>query len=371
MGNDKKILILVPAVSARGGISNYYSVLKKHFSSDVEYFERGARTWPVRKGFFRELIRAWKDLKRFKKRIRKGDIGLVQSSTSLSVSTTLRDGLFLKSAQRRGLKTIAFFRGWDDGQQNKISRHFLKLFRYFFFDSDLIIVLSKKVKDQISNWGYKKMIITETTLVDKELLEGYTLKKVQNKYRNLKDNSQIKLLFLSRVEKRKGIYELIEAIRMLNNARYNAELVICGDGFELQRVRDIVERDRLHNIVVKGFVTGKEKKTELENAHLFVFPSYQEGMPNAVLEAMGFGLPVITTPVGGLIDFFQNKSHGLIINSHDANDIFQKISYLSENKIVLSKIAEENFLYAKDSFRSDYVASRIEKIFRSVLKSNK
>ncbi|HCX99207.1 MAG TPA: hypothetical protein DG754_03625 [Bacteroidales bacterium] len=69
MKKEYKILITVPASTARGGITNYYQVLRNEFSSNIEYFERGARTWPLRKGVITELIRAWKDFKAFKKRV--------------------------------------------------------------------------------------------------------------------------------------------------------------------------------------------------------------------------------------------------------------------------------------------------------------
>ena len=369
MENNKSVLILVPAITARGGIANYYHVLKNHFSSIIEYFERGARTWPIRKGVIQELIRAWKDYVKFKKRLAKGDIKLVQTSTSISLNTTIRDGLFLRHARKKGLKTIVFFRGWDNVQEKKIESYFLNIFKYFFFKCDLIIVLSTNVKEKIEKWGYTGQIKLETTLVDKELIQDYTLFDIDDKFQKFDDTNQINLLYLSRVEKRKGIYELIEAVKNLKDVKQKISLSICGDGFELKNIERKISEEKLKNITLKGFVSGIDKKNEFEKAHLFIFPSYEEGMPNAVLEAMGFGLPIITTPVGGLKDFFKNNEHGLFIKPNDPNDIHIKIKTFIKNKELVVKISRTNYSFARETFQSDIVAKRIENIFKEVLKS--
>ena len=95
----KKILLLVPDLSASGGIKNYFQVIEKEFSMDVEYFIRGARTWPYRKGKFAELYRAFKDLMRYIKKIKSKNYRLVQTSTSLGSYAILRDGVFILSAR--------------------------------------------------------------------------------------------------------------------------------------------------------------------------------------------------------------------------------------------------------------------------------
>lgn len=367
---NSKILILVPAATARGGITNYYLSIRDEFSDNIKYFERGARTWPIRKGFIREIFRAWKDYQSFKKRLARNDVSLVQTTTSLGLSTTIRDGLFIRYAQKRGLKSIVFFRGWDDRDEDKINNKYLFLFKYLFFNADCLIVLSEKEKRKLLDWGYDNKIYIETTVVDKLLLKGINESFLLNKYEKLKSSKTVNLLFLSRVEKRKGIYELIDAFKNLKqneNNTCNYHLNIYGDGFELDNVRNKIAQEKIKAIETHGFVSGEKKINAFKEAHIFIFPSYSEGMPNAVLEAMGFGLPVITTPVGGLVDLFVHGAHGKIINVKDSHDIIKSIQSLILDYDDMLKIGLNNYKLANELFMSDKVAKRIEAIFNNVL----
>lgn len=362
-----KILILVPAFTARGGITNYYHVLREEFPWQIEYFERGSRTWPIRKGFFSELLRAYKDYLNFKKRITDGDISLVQSSTSLGVSTTIRDGLFLRYAHKKGIKTIVFFRGWDVKAENKTEKNYLSVFRYFFFSADAFITLSEHTCSTLKRWGYKRKIYIETTLVDKHLIKDVKLENINLKKFDLNQNQTLNILFLSRIEKRKGIYELLEAFKLLKSDTLPyITLTICGDGFELVPLQQMIEYENIKGITIKGFISGEEKRDAFANSHIFVFPSHGEGMPNAVLEAMGFGLPIVTTPVGGVIDFFEDGKNGYFTPINNAIELAKNIKKLVLDQNIRFNIAFSNYHLANDRFRSDKVAKRILKIFHEV-----
>lgn len=366
MQSKVKTLILVPAPTARGGITNYYQVLKDEFDDNIEYFERGARTWPVKDNKIKEAYRIFTDYIAFIKRLKIGDISLVQSTTSLSVATTIRDGLFLKIAQYFGSRTIVFFRGWEDRAEKKINS-LLWLFRYFFWKTNAMIVLSHRVSNSLKKWGYKKPIYVETTLFDKRMVEDIQISAITEKYLNKANSRLVELLYLSRVERRKGVFDLLDALALLKNNyrehKIDFSLNICGDGLVLEEAKKHAEDLGLNDVKFSGFIAGEEKIKAFKDAHIFVFPSYSEGMPNAVLEAMGFGLPVISTPVGGLIDFFMNEEHGLVFPIADVNEMYECILKLSSNLENLHKIATNNFIYASEHFRSDKVAKRINKIF--------
>lgn len=361
---NKRILILVPAATARGGITNYYQVLRSSFSERVEYFERGARKWPYRKGGLSELVRAWRDYRAFRKRAAKNDIGLVQTTTSLGFNAIVRDGLFVRHALRKGLKTVVFFRGWDDALMKKIEKWYLWMFRFFFFRADKLITLSEKAKNDLQRWGCRRNIRVETTLVDKKLLQHVDETFIVNKFHQM--DQKFNLLFLSRVEKRKGVYELLAAYDKLFNdpeIGIRLNLSICGDGTALEEVNQWIASQKLSGVELKGFVSGAQKRKAFEDAHLFVFPSHSEGMPNAVLEAMGFGLPVITTPVGGVVDFFVHGKNGYFISINNVQDMTKKIMTLLQDKNGMCAMALRNYHHAAKFFRSDRVAERMERIF--------
>jgi len=236
MPAGNKILLLVPAPTARGGISYYYETLRKELPENIIFFERGARNWPHRAGIISEYRRIITDFFSFRNLLNTNDILLVQSSTSLGLNTTLRDGLFIWYSKKKGLKTVAFFRGWDDNVEKQIEKRYLYLFRYFFFSCDSLITLSEKVKSKLQFWGYKGEITVETTLVDKELLPDIDPDFIRNRFEAMAAKKKVKLLFMSRIEKRKGIYEVLEAFQRLSkntNNEFAFQLDILGDGFEI------------------------------------------------------------------------------------------------------------------------------------------
>lgn len=355
-----KFLFLVPAETARGGITNYYHVLRSEFPDEVEYFIRGSRTWPQRKGLLNELIRAYLDYKRFKRRLSQNDIKLIQTSTSLGIATTIRDGLFIRYAHKKGVKTIVFFRGWDEKTWDKIKRR-IRFFRFFLFSSDKILTLSENVKNHLINCGYSKEIILETTTFDKNLSINISECFIKDKFREIDTKKEINLLYISRIERKKGIYDLVDAFEILYNKSifFKLSLTICGDGFELDQIKKYIDIRKLDNVQVKGFVYGDIKQLVFKTAHIFILPSQTEGMPNAVLEAMGAGIPVISTRVGGIIDFFVDGINGFFIEFDNPYDIVAKIEQMTADKEILTNMALVNYKTANQRFRSDIVAKRI------------
>jgi glycosyltransferase involved in cell wall biosynthesis len=204
--------------------------------------------------------------------------------------------------------------------------------------------------------------------VDKHLIAGVDKESIAKKYAEVQKHKQVNLLFLSRLEKRKGIYELLEAFKRLRtNTDIKYTLTIGGDGFELDPMRALIQKEAIEDVQMKGFISGEEKKQAFMQAHIFVFPSHGEGMPNAVLEAMGFGLPVVTTPVGGVVDFFKDGENGCYTAINKPDELFGKISELASNHKLLTEIAISNFKLAQSRFTSDIVAGRMLKIFNEVI----
>ncbi|MBS1492816.1 MAG: glycosyltransferase family 4 protein [Bacteroidetes bacterium] len=362
-----KILILVPGENARGGITNYYYSIKKEFKHEVEYFLRGSRTYPFRESILKDAIQPFKDLWRFYKKIRKKEFSLLQTTTAFDDVSLIRDFMFIVLAKRYKMKVIVFFRGWDQSFAQKLEKKYLGLFKIVYFKADAIIELSSDFRKKLIQWGYKKKIYLETTLVNKELVKDLNKDEIESKYNGAEN---INILFLARIEAAKGIYETLDAYSLLKESYPNAKLTIAGDGRETDNVGNYIKSQGIKGVSLLGHVSGEEKIRCFKNSHIYLFPSYSEGMPNTVLEAMAFGLPVVTRKVGGLVDFFENDVNGYFTNSKDPEVFAGFIEKLLKDKALLRKISQNNFNYAAEKFLSDKVALRIEKIFDEVLEKN-
>lgn len=128
--------------------------------------------------------------------------------------------------------------------------------------------------------------------------------------------ARVQFLFLGRIGRRKGAFDLLAAFAALAPAvRSRCRLVFAGDGeVEALRVR---ARPFGAQVEVQGWIDGARCAALLQESDVFVLPSYHEGVPMALLEAMAFGLPLVTTPVGGIPDVVTDGVEGLMIHPGD------------------------------------------------------
>ena len=121
------------------------------------------------------------------------------------------------------------------------------------------------------------------------------------------------LVFAARLEKNKGILNLIEAVRIVKISRSDIKLLIIGQGTELNRIKLLATRHSLlTNIFFSGWLeTPNDVAVAYNSARIFINPSLNEGGPRVALEAMACGVPVITTPVGIMCDVIRDGENGL------------------------------------------------------------
>ncbi len=360
-----RILVLVPGSTARGGIVHYFNTLGVKVSRKVEYFVRGARNWPQRRGQIIELLRALSDLALFAVRLTTRRYDLVQTNTSLGSFGVIRDGFFIIFAKLFRTRVIVFFRGWDKACEAKIEKAFLPLFKLVYFRADCIIVLSSGFKQKLRDWQYQKPIFIETTVVDEQIVLGLKEAELTSKYDQ--EKAGVNILFLSRIETAKGIYELLRGFQQVQAKYSSAQLMIAGDGRELDGARTFVQEASLQNVTFLGHITGRAKQDVFRRAHIFVLPSYTEGMPNAVLEAMSCGLPVLVTPVGGLVDFFENGAHGFTLQIKDSTSVFTAIERLINDWPLMLRMSLTNYRKGQKDFVSHRVAERLDSIYDTVI----
>lgn len=145
---------------------------------------------------------------------------------------------------------------------------------------------------------------------------------------------------------------------------------IVGNGSALESSKQYVIEKKIKDIYFTGTLSGQSLIEEFTKGDIYLFPSYHgEGMPTSVLEAMAFGLPIITRPVGGLADFFKQKKNGYLIESFKPNDFALKIEHLINSPYECKEISEYNHKYAIQNFMASNVAKFIENTIENTIEN--
>ncbi len=154
------------------------------------------------------------------------------------------------------------------------------------------------------------------------------------------DKPEINVLFLSWVDENKGILDLIKAAANLKLQFSHVKYHIAGDGTAMSASQAMVKEKGLGNqFIFHGWVNGKEKQDLLAMSNVYVLPSYFEGLPNSLLEAMASGLTVITTDVGVIPDVVQDGYNGYLFSKGEVEALSQKLKLTFENPQKSKKLA--------------------------------
>jgi glycosyltransferase involved in cell wall biosynthesis len=146
-------------------------------------------------------------------------------------------------------------------------------------------------------------------------------------------NQDFVCCFIGRITKQKGVEELITAFQQIFHAHNNVKLILLGryeqhlDPIDEKYVNEIKSNPR---IIHFGF--QPEIRPYLVLSHLFVFPSYREGLPNVVLQAGSFDLPCVVTDIPGSNEIIKDGYNGLIVPAKDANSLTQAVLRLIEDE---------------------------------------
>jgi glycosyltransferase involved in cell wall biosynthesis len=367
-----KVLIARDRESAGGGIVTYYDALSGYFTMDVAYTPVG-RPYSFYSGkvslFTRHtLARLFLDYLRLihKLIVFRPDVVVINTSLSAEGLSTARDSMNILISKVFRRRTIVFCHGFVSGASAFPFRGgnrgiVCRLYRM----CDAFIVLAGQLRDDLKRWGFHQPIYMETTTIGKDLMEDGTIKQG-----HVPENKR-SLLYLSRIERRKGIIELIDAYRLLKQQDAGYELFIAGNGPDLQSVAEYIAQKELRDIHMLGYVTGEEKVKAFRKASIFCFPSYfGEGMPVSVLEAMVLGLPLVSSDVAGLKDILEDGRNGVILRGVNPEEIVRGILELVRNDGLRQRISDHNKEYAANTFHPKKCAKRLEDIFRSTARGS-
>jgi glycosyltransferase involved in cell wall biosynthesis len=210
--------------------------------------------------------------------------------------------------------------------------------------TDSLIVLS-------DNWRkyYSTICANKNIYVVNNSIENIDFKK----YKRIYPKDDFVVLFLSSICKRKGAYDLLKAIKSITDS--TIKFVFVGPYEDRQKFfNDVKILGIAEKCEFKGEVIGNERFKYFASADMLVLPSYAEGLPVTILEAMSFGLPIVSTKVGAIPEVVK-EDNGVLIQPGKINDLKKAILYIKKNnkeiKYYKNNIQKINQKYVLKNFK--------------------
>ncbi|GJE57696.1 D-inositol-3-phosphate glycosyltransferase [Methylobacterium thuringiense] len=173
-----------------------------------------------------------------------------------------------------------------------------------------------------------------------------------------KPSAFVRLIFLGQVGERKGTFDLIEALALLPpDLRWQA--VLAGDG-ETKRASALARQHGLQDKVqVLGWVGPDRIRTLLGSSQVLVLPSYDENLPMSVIEAMAWGLAVITTPVGAVEDIIVDGERGLLVSPGDIRTLAARLEQVISSGPMRETLGRNAHAFYEEHLNIDRYATRL------------
>lgn len=223
--------------------------------------------------------------------------------------------------------------------------------------ADHIQVISNFLKD----WALKKGATCPITVVP----NAVDLNLFSNEVEKSKTN-YIQLITTSRLVKKNAVGDIIDSLTYLPE---NIKLLILGTG-ELEnelksKVKDLMLGDRVNFL---GYIPHKEMPKYLHSSDIFIRPALSEGFGNSYIEAMASRIPVIATPVGGIVDFLKDGETGLFCEVNNPRSIAQKVDKLLKDKESYDHIVRNAYEMVKSKYDWNIIANDMKnKVFLKII----
>lgn len=351
MSNKSKILMIGPDKNAQGGIASViklYEDFKLDFDN-VIYLS----TYTDGTILLKFIVYFFFLLKYLILLLFRQDIRLVHIHTS-SNGSFFRKSIISYFAKLFHKKTILHVHGSEFMEFYASSFNFVKkIIKNTLDNVDLVIVLSQQWKDNI-------LTISKNSNI-KVLYNSTILKEVKHI-----SSDGIKVLFMGRLGKRKGLYDIIEAAKYIQNPEVLINLYGDGDIEKFQKL--IIENNVQDKVKIKGWISGDKKDEVFRCSDIYILPSYNEGLPMSILEAMAYALPVISTPVGGTPETVEEGVNGFLIHPGDAKALAEKIDLLAGDKELREKMGLASYKIAKEKFDINVIMSQLREIYDELLR---
>ncbi|HZZ90986.1 MAG TPA: glycosyltransferase [Usitatibacter sp.] len=330
--NRPTVLILGPSRAAVSGVSTHLNLLlDSSLADDYElvHFQVGGEG--RQEGAIARLARFLLSPLGLAATILFRHVTLVHINTSLNPRAYWRDIAYLLVSKAMGARVLYQVHG------GKLPLEFFKghraltgFLRWTLNLPDVVVVLARCELRAYDEFLPEQQVVLIPNGID---LRPYAAVPTVN----APADKPLRLLFFGRLHRMKGLYEILQALRLATELGVDARLIVAGSGPEEDRLKRYAQALGIApRTIFAGTVFGRDKLKLMAGSDVMLLPSYTEGLPYSLLEAMAAGLPVIATPVGAIPDVMTEGIHGCIVPPRDGRAIAEALALLHGDREKLS-----------------------------------
>lgn len=348
----KKVCMIVQDRKVKGGIaaviSGYYgSRLEEDFNMIyVESYKDGGKVSKLIKAicgyihFFKVLL------------IDKPDIVHIHSSFGPSFYRKI-PFIYMASFFNKPIINHIHGASFDEFYYNA-SNNKKTLIKKVYDKCSIIVALSSEWKEKLKN------IVREDKI---EIIENYSILNEKSLLEKRNRSLNYQVLFLGEIGQRKGCYDIPRVIKKVSDEIPNVKFVLAGSG-EINKLTSMIKELNIEDkVVLTGWVRGEKKVDLLKESDIFFLPSYNEGMPMAILDAMGYGNPIISTNVGGIPKIVKQGENGYCFEPGDINGFSYSIVELLKSKAKNYEYGIKSYEIVKDKYSLKSHLDKIVKLY--------
>lgn len=354
-----KVVTVGNAPSVKGGITSVISQVLSHNWSEqnidmrfIPTFEGGSSADKIKaflKGYFQ-----------LRKEIRKGNVDVAHIHMSHKGSFS-RKYYIHRLCRRYGVADIihlhssGFVGFYDNASESK-----KKKIRSLLTECSCVVALGKEWEERVRRIAPNaKIKVMNNTVHIPDMCTN-------------QDVDCVSFLYLGVLVKRKGVIDLLKAIKRLKVDGVLDEKKVAfnigGSGECESELKAYVRENSLEAFVhFLGWVAGEEKIKQLQSNQVLVLPSYNEGLPIAILEAISYGMPVVATDVGSVAEAVHNGENGFLYNAGDIDALTEALNGLISSDSLRTKMGDNSRKLAENTFGDAMYFDALDKLYRRVV----
>jgi len=351
MNNRNRTLMIGPSHKTRGGVTAVIS----SYTQQRDWWEKWGCYWletQIDRNILFKAFYGLRALVRYPFLLPKFRIVHIHFSEPPGA---IRKLPFLLIARLAGRKTILHFHSFSP--ETTIHGRFARLYKFMFNRADEIIVLSETWRKLVGGITRNPNINT----VYNPVLRRERTPETANLRR------EPKVLFAGTLNDRKGFKDLILAFAAVHERHPDWRLVLAGNG-EIEKAKELARQHGIEEkLTCTGWISGTDKDKVFYTSSIFCLPSYAEGFPMAVIDGISYGLPVIATPVGGLLDVFVPNEEVVVFPSGDIEKLAQSLELLMNSPEWGNNLARASLIKSNELFDLKRVTDHLDEIYEKLI----